>query len=482
MIRPLIRIRLTRLSHRLRSMDLLTALRLVVVGVVGAVILVDGLQSLWIDRALAVADAAARRAEILSAAMRLATVLAGVVAFTTFGDLWRNPESEILGRLPIPPRALYQYRLLTSTAANLPALLIAVAALVPVAVAGEGVIFLHALITVTVTFALALLWGLYWHLVAGAGVADPETSALKQMSAGNVTAPERAMLLYSPMFAVATAFGVGFMVFLGLDGLVKGTALGPAGLAAGAVGLWLGARRGAEAFEASYYRAAAALADGEALDSAFTTASPEPEFFGQLWVFALPAPLRPFARRDLRQAWRRNRLVPWAFVGVSAGLAALGPRLEGWLPAAIGAAGILAGAEAFRMSRLGSDAPWFWLTLPAGTGRQVLGRLGAALMFPAILSVGVAIALWRGGSAPAEVGLWVASLAALAVVAANLSTLSVGGGRAAAAVYLLICAGALVASGGDGQRAAVYCGALAALSFGALARLRARLASLEAAR
>lgn len=485
----LFRQRRRRLVHRIRNVDVPGALRLALLVGIGAFILIDGLGRLWIDRPLALADASLRRADLLASSLRLSVLMGAVISFDSFGDLWRSREQEILGNLPLPATSIYLYRLSSVALRGLPFLAIVVVLWIRVLLSGESDVFLDGCVLIGLGYGAAVVWGLYWHLVAGAGVANPDSGPIKEMAAGAVTSSERALLLYSPMFALATSFGISFIGLLALDAYRDGTSAGLLVTALCLGGVALGVLKGWQRFDADYYVAMAALADGDALEGAFTEAEPGPDYFGGWFAERLPSTLRPLVVKDLRQAWRRNRMAPWALVGLSVALVLLGGRLGVWLPAACGALVLAASAEIFRFARGGSDAPWFWLTLPQRLRTLYLSRLVGGLFYVLIVTPGVATALWRGGQGAWALGLPMVLGVGLALLAMNLSTLGLGGGRFGLWVHWMI-GGAAVALGAPGllgEGGAILPmvlggGALGMLSLGILPGLGRRLAQLEMAR
>lgn len=417
-----------------------------------AALLVDGLASVWFGRAMVFTDPALRRAEVLAAAMRLSVVLAGWVGFRSFGILWRSQDGEILSRLPIPGRALWGfYGVRVGLDACLP-LLISIGALWPLYPV-DPALFADSVSTLIITTLLAVLWALYWHVTAAAAISTAEEHPLQQALAGSVTLPERSLLLYSPALVLMSAFFFGFTFFLGVDGLRDGSSLGPLGVGISLYGVGLAIRRGLTLFEGRYYTAATALADGDALDGFFTEAQPAPDYFGQRLVEGLPTTLRPFVARDLRQAWRRNKLTPALVGGLPLALGLLGSRLSEFLPVGLGACVLLAAAAPFHLARQGSDSAWLWVSLPQSLGKQWSARFVSALFYlllatPGIILchrqlqgsllttltaavfltvAGVNFSVWRPGQVQRGLALWLLVGAALWVSTLSSPLTLVGG-------------------------------------------------------
>lgn len=443
MTRVLLHNRLQVAGHFVRSLEPSARLRLALIfGLIGLVLIrwVLGLT----DHALELAN----REEIQSAvrvhAYRLGAILASIMGFTSFNSLWRSPDVDVLNRLPIDPGALFSFRLLLTMLQNAPFYLLGVMSMIPVLWAGYPDLALEAFVFLTVLFVSSAIWSMWWHIFAGASVVTPAYARLKRQLAGTMVLPERTLLLYSPFLSAASGFGIGLAAFGTMTALHRGAVL--TGLLLAPLSflptLWIFAKT-RRMFRAAYYQSLAALADGELLGEIGESA-PGAAFLGAAYVDRLPPPLRPLVARDLRQAWRRNRLDHLLLLTTSGvvALLSLGQGVywleQGWLWPGLSLVLVLAAGQAFRLTRPQSDAPWLWLSLPVRLRQQYLARALGTLFFPLLVLPGLWLAAgWAGAGWLDALFLLVALSLLASMTAVNLALGFFTVDRVGSALYLL---------------------------------------------
>ncbi len=483
MARTLLHFRLRAVHHRLRVLDLPALLRLIVVaGLVGFVLVTWAFGRM--DGPLA--HAAGAREAIRMEAYRLGAFLAAATGFLTFGTLWRNRDIEVLNLFPVPPKALFRYRLLEMSARNLPLLTVGLLAGGSLAWRGHPVLALETCCYLAVLYVTTIAWSIYWHAFAGNSVGTPSFEWLKIHLAGAMVLKDRTLLLYSPFLGAVSGFAWGLVAYIGLTAVSRGDLTTGLALLLAVVPPVLWACREAEALlEKGYYQALAALAEGEQ-SGELGESAPRPGFLGEWYAVRMPPAVRPFVVKDLRQAWRRNRLdyvVLLTSAGVLLILAAGRGRemLEaGWAWPATWVVLALAAGQAFGMTRPGSDAPWQWLSLPAPMSRHYAGRLLSTGFFVALVAPWLALALcWAGEPwERAFLGVLAIGLSAC-VTAANIAVALFGNPLSGRVLFASSLLGAYAFSGGRPILGAALLAALAVVTLALLARLPARLALLE---
>lgn len=414
MIRTLLANRQRLLRHQLSALETGERLRLGVIGLtvlLGLGYLAQTLLTPLLSQLGQPDFAATIRVEVY----RYGTMLCAILGFTTFSLLWRSDELELLGGLPIEPRAMLQYRLIESLVLHLPLLLLSLGVFSPLLWHGAPGLALEAFAALGVMYAGSLLGGMAWHMFAGYSVTTPSYDVLKRRLAGAMVLPERTLLLYSPMLAAGTGFVSGLLVLVGLAALNRGEGLSSQplfGLGCVAVGLgilpvcW---RQAVQRFEEAYYSALGGMSAGELLGE-LSESAPGPEYVGRFFVDWLPPAFQPLVARDLKQAWRRSRVdhLTLGLAAIFLALACLSRKqslLEsGGLWLAVGLLVTLCCGQAFRLSRPQSDAAWLWMTLPSPLSRQVEARYLATFFFPVMIFPALLVSL-------GAVGLpWLASL------------------------------------------------------------------------
>jgi hypothetical protein len=263
--------------------------------------------------------------------------------------------------------------------------------------------------------------------------------------------------------------------------------LGTIGLLVGVLVCAWAFRRTQRGFETAYYQALAALADGELLGE-ISESAPGPQYLGSWFVERLPTALRPLVARDLRQAWRRNRLDHIALLVASFVFAFFALRSRatlverGWLWPAIWLLVSAAGAQAFRLTRPSSDAPWLWLTLPVSTREQYLSRLLATFFFSLLILPALWLAAgWAGVGWGQATLVLVLTTTCGALAGVNLALVFFTRRRLAGILYVGVMGLPLIVMSHDPLLADGVLLLLAGLSLLPLRQLRQRLAAAEQA-
>lgn len=445
-VSALLRTSLKTLRHQLEGLEPGEWVRLVLVIKVGAGLLLRGASSL-LDRAFVLETTPEFAGLVRYEAYRVGAFLCAILGFSTFSLLWRARDAELLNRLPIAPRAVLRFRLVVGLGVHLPLLLLSWAAFLPLFWRGYPLLGFESLLALTVMYVGSMMGGMAWHSFAGHSVTTPAYAGFKQRLAGTMVLPERTLLLYSPVFTAASGFLAGLGVLAGTAALLRGEVVfGLISAVAGASILPYAWARAQSLFDASYYSALGALSEGEILGE-LGEAAPETEYFGQSYTSRLPKQFQALVARDLRQAWRRARLdhlslaslagllALLSFYQQATGQQATAPQVSP--PPASGMAGLLspellifavwgvlalAGAQAFRLNRPDSDAPWLWLTLPIPLAQQVQARVLSTLFFPLLTSPLLLLALGWSGFSWGISALWLGGLmGASSLLAVNLS-------------------------------------------------------------
>jgi len=480
--RTLLRYRLRVLSHRARALGAVGALQ---VAAVTALVGYLAVRWAWGRMDFSLADPGAFRESVRMEAYRLGAFMVAVGGLLDFGVLWRNRDIEVLNLFPVPAQALFRFRSLEMAAWNFPLLALGLTTAAALGWHGHWYEALEVAVFLGALFVETLVWSLYWHAFAGSSVGTPSFEWVKEHLAGAMVLKDRTLLLYSPFLVATSSFLSGLLILIGMSAMARNRwAVGGALVLAVIPPTIWALRQGALLMERGYYRALAALAEGEQLGEMGESAPPA-EFFGQWYASRMPHPVRPLVIKDLRQAWRRNRLDHLVLGTGTIALMILGGRNTqealgagwGW-PAWWVLMGFAAG-QAFRMTRPGSDAPWHWLSLPVSMERHLVGRLMATSFFVGMVAPGAVLSLHWMGLGWADALARVVPLAVgTAVLATHLAVTMFQGGP-----HGWILFGALLAASyllGEGVRAQlVWLAVFAAATLLLLPRLPARLARAE---
>lgn len=402
MTQRLLQLRLRIAQHHWQVLDSGERLRAVLIALVVVSVASWGVSG-WLDRLMPLQGSPEFPSLVRMEVYRMGAFLSALLAFSTFSLLWRAEDAEVLKPLPLEPSTLLHFRLVQGGLFHLPLLLLAWLGFLPLFFRGEALLGAEALIALTVMYGASLLSGMAWHMFAGASVGTDAYREFKARMAGALVLPERTLLLYSPLLTAVSGFGAGLAVLIGLAALERGELpLGLLAVVGGLAVLPFAYARARALFEQAYYAALCALAETEALGE-LGEARPEAEFIGQFYVERLPEGVRPLVTRDLRQAWRRARLDYLLLFTVSVAVAMLSRsqggawKGDGLLYPLMGGILTLCGAQAFRLNRPESDAPWLWLSLPIPLQLQLQARAWAVGFFPVMVLPALLIAMISAG-------------------------------------------------------------------------------------
>lgn len=440
----LLQLRLRIAQHHWQVLDPGERLRAVLIAVVIISVACWGVSGL-LDRLMPLRGTDEFPSLVRMEVYRMGAFLSALLSFSTFSLLWRAEDAEVLKPLPLEPRALLHFRLVQGGLFHFPLLLLAWLGFLPLFWQGEATLGLESMFALAVMYGGSLLSGMAWHMFAGASVGTEAYTAFKARMAGALVLPERTLLLYSPLLTAVSGFGAGLGVLMGVAAFKRGELpLGLLGVSLGLAVLPFAYTRARELFEHSYYTALCALAETEALGE-LGDARPEAEFIGQFYVERLPEPVRPLVTRDLRQAWRRARLDYLLLFTLAVAVALLSRsqggawKDDGLLFPLMGGILTLCGAQAFRLNRPESDAPWLWLSLPLPLTMQVQARAWAVGFFPVMVLPALVIVLISAGMPLLSSLLWLSGMSlASTLTAVILSLILFTKRRLAGTLYLAL--------------------------------------------
>jgi len=372
-----------------------------------AVILIGlALVGVWLGMgSLAASDAALgplRDEAVRDRTFTFCALAALIFAYSTFEVFFRAGDARLVGTLPIRGRTRYVDLMARAVLTHLPLWLPLGAYAAGLACAGAPGPGLYVALVSGAVFGAGLPICVWLHLLAGRSLLTP-SSALRRQLAGGVIDPEAGFLLYAPALGLLATLLGGVALDIALnEGILKGRdeLVAPTLVVVGLVAV-VALFRGAAVADAALHRIMPRFSEVD-VPPPFRDDGVRRHVPGERLAGRLPARLRPYFLRDLRQIRRRHRLdrlLLWAYLGVSIVLGLGRPAAElaslpGYLAALTAFVGLLLGS-AFRLHGAELASPSLEQTLP----QDALAARRARLLADAIYPLGAVLATAAGVAA-----------------------------------------------------------------------------------